>query len=293
MLARFHWLIVVIGLAGFVAKAEEIQWFSDAGQVNLDSQNQAMDAGYTFEIGVFSGGVMPTPQNISQWSANWVAADSTTFNGTALRFNNLFVVTNNHAPFVVGANAWIFGYKTTPIGTERILFRSVDWTWPAPNPMNPFVIEWNAKDATIVVLGSINGSGTPSLMKSARQQTFGQWQTEYLTGEPLNTPNDDPDQDGVSNVLEFVFGTLPKAPNPPTATPSTLVAGNMQMSVPRRTDRLANLVIEVSANLIHWNSGASHTEIISNDASALVVRDLTPIDAAHPWRFMRLRVTLP
>jgi hypothetical protein len=293
MLIRLPWLIVAFGLAGFTAKAELIQWFSDAVRVNLDSQNLPMDAGYTFELGVFSGGFVPTRANISEWRTRWVAADTAAYEVTNQRFAGAHTVSHNAAPFLAGTSAWIFGHRDTAVGSEWILFRNTSWLWPAASSGPPFPDEdsgWNVKDANQVVFGQLNQG---FLMKSESLQTYGQWQTAYLTGEPLNAPNDDPDQDGVSNVLEFVFGTLPKAPNPPTATPSTLVAGNMQMSVPRRTDRLANLVIEVSANLIHWNSGASHTEIISNDASVLVVRDLTPIDAAHPRRFMRLRVTLP
>lgn len=294
MLGRFHWLILALGLISLSAKAEVIQWFSDAGQVNLDSQNSAMDASYTFELGVFQNGFVPSSQNVSQWAANWVAADSTIFNGTTQRFTDQFVVVNNSTPFIVGAEAWIFGYRITPTGTERILFRDVSWTWPAPNPMNPIATEWNAMDASEVVVGSINSNGSLFLMKSSRQQTFTQWQTEYLTSEPLNTANDDPDNDGISNLLEFVFGTLPKTPNAPTVTPLILAGGNMQISIPRRMDRLVNsLIVEVSGNLTHWDSGSSYTQVVADDAAALIVRDLTTLDATHPRRFMRVRASLP
>ena len=155
--------------------------------------------------------------------------------------------------------------------------------------MNPVPTEWNTKDADIVVLGSVNGSGSPYLMKSARGQDFSQWQSEQLAGEPLNAAGDDPDNDGASNLLEFVFGTSPKTAGAPVATPVSLAGGKLQISIPRRIDRPASLTVEVSGDLTNWVSGAANTEVVADDVSALVVRDLTPLDSVHPRRFMRLK----
>lgn len=248
-----------------------------------------MDAGLQFELGVFSNGFVPTSRNVGLWSAHWVAADSTSYNATTQRFADQFAVTHNNSPFLIGTHAWIFGYRITPTGTDRILFRNTNWTWPAPDPMNPLAMNWNAATANQVVLGAINAGGSPFLMKSAATRTFAQWQTEHLAGEPLNGPGDDPDKDGSSNLLEFVYGTPPKSAGAPTATPVTLVGGLAQITIPRRSDHLAVLTVEVSGNLSDWQSGPAATQLVDDGEAALVVRDLVTLGPAHPRRFMRLK----
>lgn len=282
-------ICLAVCLSGPQLHAETIAWFSDADQSNLGASGVPMDAGFQFELGVFSGGFVPTSLNVGQWSVHWVVADSTTYNPTTRRFADQVMVANNNAPFLPGANAWIFGHRVTPTGTDRILLRALGWKWPAPDPMNPIATEWNVKDAGVLVLGSVSGSGSPFLMKSAVERNFTQWQTEHLAGEPLNGPGDDPDKDGVSNLLEFVFGTQPKTAGASTATPMSLVDGKLQVSIPRRIDHPAALTVQVSGDLTSWASGPGHTEIVADDVSSLVVRDLTPIDPANPKRFMRLK----
>ncbi len=97
----------------------------------------------------------------------------------------------------------------------------------------------------------------------------------------------------MSNLLEFVFGTAPKTANAPVATPVVLQSGHAVITIPRRIDHLVNCTVEVSGNLVNWQSGPAHTEVLQNDAAALVVRDLTPVNAANPQRFIRLKATLP
>ena len=295
-----RFLCIAACFAGARLDAEVISWSSAADKTNLDGTSGtgvAMDAGFHFELGVFSGGFVPTNQNVNQWSSHWVVADSTTYNVTTQRFSDQVEVANNNAPFAEGAKAWIFGYRIKPTGTDRILFRGVGWTWPAPDPMNPIATEWNAKDADIVVIGSINPSGSPFLMKAAREQTFAQWQTEHLTGEPLNGSGEDPDKDGTSNLLEFVFGTPPKQAGPPPATPLTLaeIGGQkfLQITIPRRIDHPAILTVEVSSDLTTWQSGNTHTEVVSDTVTSLVVRDKTPFLAPVNSRFIRLRAAIP
>ncbi len=288
-----RWTCRILCLAGCFTgirlNAEVISWFSDANKINLTAAGAPMDAGFQFELGVFSAGFVPTPLNVSEWPAYWVAADSTSYNATTHRFAGQWTVTDNASPFLIGAAAWIFGHRTTPTGTDRILLRNTQWIWPAPDPLNPIPTEWNAATANHVVLGNVDPGGSPFLMKSARGQSFTQWQTELLTGEPLAGPSDDPDGDGSSNLLEFIFGTPPKSAGPHTATPVTLAGGHTQIIIPRRPDRPALLTVEVSGNLADWQSGPTVTQLVDDGMDALIVRDLVPVDPVHPRRFMRLK----
>jgi hypothetical protein len=298
--------VLVFGICGWIFAAgqrlsgETIAWFSDANLTNLDSFGQPMDGGFVFELGVFTGGFTPNAGNVADWLDHWVSADSVTYNPGTRRFSGQHEVADNSAPFSVGAQGWVLGRRAGPSGSEWILFRAASWLWPAPNPMNPITLDWRVGTGDlVVVLGTVNAGANPFLMKSAwvtegpPPVTWNQWQQQKLAAEPLDEPEDDPDQDGTPNLLEFVFDTEPLAANPPVATPLSVSGGHLVMTIPRRLAHQATLVVEVSENLIHWGSGPEVTEVISNGEAALVVRDLTPLDQAGSRRFMRLKASLP
>ena len=159
----------------------------------------------------------------------------------------------------------------------------------------PGFLTWNASQADQVIIGSINGPG--HLMKSEAVVSYSQWQTSALAGEPLNLADDDPDQDGVPNLLEFVFGTSPQQAGPPPQlnVSITEISGQhyLRISIPRLRVRLAVLTVMVSDDLTNWQSGPSHTTEVSSDGTSLVVRDLTPLGSGQSRRFMKLRVVLP
>lgn len=279
------------------ARAQTIAWFSDPQRTNLTSAGAAMDGGFQFELGVFSGNFVPTAANRGEWLGHWSAAARTAYSTATRRFDAQFTVTGNAAPFTSGKRAYIWGFS----GAEWILLTAPDWTWPTyvPGNIDPFGDEWSAADATAIV-GSVNAAGFPFLMQSAAVPdaalpvtTFAQWQAIHSPG-PATA---DPDHDGSPNLLEFVFGTPPNTANPSVTTTASIVTiGNgkfLQINIPRRQDHLADLSVEVSEDLLHWRSGPAETSVIQNDTQALVVRSLIPLDAIHPRQFLRLRAQLP
>jgi hypothetical protein len=306
MIRRAGWLPVLLALclAVRVSAQTTIFWNSTANATNLTSTGSIMDGGFRFEIGVFTGSFDPATRPLAEWAANWNGSrwdpdQRTSYDASTRKFAASVTRDDNVSPFTVGKPAYVWGFKGDSASGEWILFRASNWTWPSANPFIPAFVNWFAKDATPII-GSINSSGSPFLMKSAAvtnaappSTSYAQWQADELAGETLNGPNDDPDKDGLPNLLEFVFGTAPKRPGAPVATPVTLVGGHLRITVPRRIDRTATLTVEVSSDLKTWNSGASYTQVVSNGLTSLVVDDLTTLDAAHPKRFMRLRATQP
>lgn len=296
-LVRFLCILLPCAWDGACAQ-ETITWSSEANAVNLTSTGALMDGGFRFELGVFNGSFVPGPGNTAEWAAHWSAAKRSAYDPSTKRFSSSVVVSDNTAPFTVGKPAYVWGFRTSPAGGEWILFRSASWTWPDSGQFPPSFHEWYAKDAT-AVLGAIHSSGIPCLMQSAAvtdappATSWEQWRSERLAGESSNGPGDDPDHDGTPNLLEFVFDTPPDSAGPPTATPVALVDGHLQITIPRRPDHSATLVVEVSDDLEHWHSGAGETTVVSDGPAALVVADLTPLDSGHPRRFMRLKAGLP
>jgi len=287
-------LIALILLAA--ARAETVNWFSDRGRVNLDSTGAPMDGGFQFQLGAFKDGFEPTASNAAQWTAKWMAGGSGSYISASGAFDAQFELESNAAPFTVNGKAWIWGFRNTATGSEWILFRSSDWKWPAVSPINP-PVQWNVAEATEVVIGAIHQSGSPFLMQSAAVSSYGQWAATALAGQSLNGPDDDPDHDGVANLLEFSFGTSPLLANvPPALASSWFESGGekyLQLTIPRRRDRLALFTVEVSEDLSLWQSGASFTAMVSDQPNAWVVRDLTPRNSQHPKRFIRFKATLP
>jgi len=288
------WLgVVVIALVGSV-RGESISWFSDPGETHLDSAGSAMDASYTFELGVFSDGFVPTLSNRANWLDHWTVAQSTSYSAVDSNFNALHAVVGNAAPFGVGAEAWIFGHRDGVTGSEWVLFRHPSWTWPTPNPLNPFPIEWNASAATVVLAGEIDGDGMPYLMRSESIQDFDQWKVAALSGELLDGADDDPDEDGAENVVEFLVGSDPlDGASVPSSIPSIVGEGSgfLEVEFGLLTGRLAVWEVEVGSDLVGWETGDEHLDV-SFGGAGILARDQTSRSEADR-RFMRLRVVLP
>ncbi len=292
-------LACVAWLTAAAAHAEKIAWSNNPHTTNLASSGAPLSGTFNFELGVFKGTFVPTAANTAQWSANWVPAQRVIYDAANGYFDGQFTVVSNLSPFTVNKAAYIWGFQGGVAASEWILFRHSTWLWPVPNPTDPFGLDWNAANATAVV-GTIHASGTPFLMQSAAvtaattpATTWQQWRSTELANEPLlNGPNDDPDHDGTSNLLEYVFGSPPTQAGPPPQTSIARVNGYQQITIPRRVDHPATLTVQVSSNLLDWDEGDLFTAVVSNTPAALVVRDLTPLDADHPQRFMRLKTVL-
>jgi hypothetical protein len=281
-----------------MGSARNISWFSDPEKINQTAGGSLMDAGFRLELGVFESGFTPTPQNVSEWARHWHVCQRQTYNSSTKRFDGLFAVTDNSGPFAVGTAAYVWGFRSDGSG-DWILFRTLEWNLPAADPSNPIPLEWNVAEATALI-GSINASGSPYLMRSAvttdalpPATDWNQWSQDEFTGEPLNQASDDPDRDGIANLLEFVFGTSPLSPDGPVPTPLSLIAGHPTIIIPRRADHTSTLKVEVSNDLIHWQSGPGFTEVVEDSIGSLVVRDLTPMTPDSPPRFMRVRAEVP
>jgi len=126
--------------------------------------------------------------------------------------------------------------------------------------------------------------------------SWAQWQATELAGESHNAPDDDPDGDGVANLLEYIFGTPPLQAGAPPQTPVVLVnvSGQwfQQISIPRRVDHPATLTVQISSDLTELAAGPAATVVVSDTPAALVVRDLTHLGPAAPQRFIRLKAEL-
>ena len=271
----------------------QIVWSCDPNSTNQSSSGAAMDAAFVFELGVFDAGFTPTPSNLVDWLEHWNPVQQSAYVPATGRYNAFYQVLSNAPPFLIGAEAWVFGRKPGAAVDEWILFRSSEWLWPEVGGMGPFQLEWNASQADEVVLGTVDPSGSPFLMRSAEVRSFAQWQSVELAGELLDGPDDDPDRDGLRNAIEFVLGTSPLTADAVVTTALDFVAGHARISVPRLAGRLVHLSVEVSEDMATWASGPAHLEVVAETTTSLVVRDLVATGPLRPRAFYRLRAELP
>lgn len=98
------------------------------------------------------------------------------------------------------------------------------------------------------------------------------------------------------NLLEYALGSDPTDPTSGSQPPTTTESFNNQpyltltITKPPGVSGITYLV-EVSENLVVWNSGPLNTTIITNNGTTLKVRSNTP--AVGGSGFIRLKVTSP
>lgn len=121
--------------------AQSIDWgntvlddnYQSDGTTLLSGGSLLSGSGFTFELGVFSGGFTPGGGNVSLWGTNWVSLDSDTYNGSG--FFNEFGDTGitNGDTSIIGKQVYIWGYDSlvsvtseTP-GAQTILLTNDAW----------------------------------------------------------------------------------------------------------------------------------------------------------------------
>ncbi len=272
--------------------------------VNLTSSDEIMDGEFVFQLGVFNPGFTPDPARKWEWESKWNPKATANYISATKVFSGSVFLTNqpvpNAPPFTVGAKAYIWGKRGTGNNAEWILFSNANWLWPLENDIDSnSSLNWRTREALQVILGTVNApNGTPFLMKSAavRVMNWPQFQSTTLGGEPLNGPNDDPDGDGVENLLEFAYDIDPldasSVYHPEVIF--TEISGQFYqtMTVEANFDHAVLLTVQVSPDLVNWFDGPTYTTVIPNPDGLLIVRDNTQFSTASK-RFIRLKATLP
>ena len=115
----------------------------------------------------------------------------------------------------------------------------------------------------------------------------------------LNGVKDDPDGDGIANLLEYsLLDGNPSAAGAGIAPAMGITKVNgseyLMLTVERNPSATGiSYAVEVSGDLTTWNSGPADTTTITDTISTLVVRDNSPLGGANTKRYIRLKVTQP
>lgn len=142
----------------------------------------------------------------------------------------------------------------------------------------------------IIFTNSTGTDGYDFLQPYSSGSNYSQWaSTHNLTGGP----EDDDDNDGISNVIEFMLGSHPKHPSSlpqPAWNPNGLT-----WTLPKNQAALDDGLVysvEAGSSLLNWlpaGAPGSGSTLIQNDASSIMVR----LDSGAARGFMRMNVEVP
>jgi hypothetical protein len=129
--------------------------------------------------------------------------------------------------------------------------------------------------------------------------SFAAWQSQYFTTEQLadasiSGPTADPYGSGVPNLLAYALQLNPATARPTDVPSPTIVNGILTVTyfIPNSITDIT-YTVQVSPDLINWNSGPGYTQTTSSVVSAtgttITVQDASP--ATTQKHFMRLLVT--
>ena len=151
---------------------------------------------------------------------------------------------------------------------------------------------WHAS----AVVGGTPGDGEPHEGNDSDADGLpDDWETTHFAS--LNQSfGEDPDRDGLPNLLEFALGSDPGDPasrNLPHAAISTTGHLTLTWTVPDSSAYL-EILPEISTDLKTWHNGQTEvTDSISeNGLTTITVQDLLPT-SSHSARYIRLRVSSP
>lgn len=298
----------IVALFGFpvgAAGAAQVNWGSERFATSLTSAGEGspMDASFTFELGAFEPGFVPTAANRNEWVSRWQGAASAGYNETFRFFTGSVLVDSANPVFSASNQGYIWGFNSRASGqtVEWVLITSPSWLWSSASGIAT-PLEWCVVEASVAVVGQINAADGSCHMRSAsltlagnpndpiawRDTTFGS--SAYM--EAIAGWDADPDGDGSSNLLEFALGTEALTGDGGSAmTLGTAMTGGSEyqtLSVARVRRPSLVYIPEVSSDLSHWSSGEEAVEVMEDSESRLTVRDRVP--RAGNRRFIRLSV---
>lgn len=162
-------------------QARTISWSNLVGDDLFNSQGVALDASFTFEMGIFINDFVPTSSNINDWNTNWQVFDAAVVGDGWNVGAQFFASTAEQLPsglsnssfttggtFLLSSQAylWVYHSKTVDFSSEWALvsdFSGVGniadrWVFPSPPTEDQVNLSmtWSLADAETALFGALH-----------------------------------------------------------------------------------------------------------------------------------------
>ena len=144
--------------------------------------------------------------------------------------------------------------------------------------------------------------GTLSVVTTAVTDSYQSWaQSENLTPGVNDAHDDDPDHDGVQNLIEFILGGDPLLTNDSDRLPKAVIEGtNLKFTFIRSdlSEPGTTLIVQYGGNLVGWTdvpvgpAGGAAVSVSENGENPDILEIMIPM-ASHSKRFVRLKASRP
>jgi hypothetical protein len=144
--------------------------------------------------------------------------------------------------------------------------------------------------------GSVSLAGSNLVLTISALSPFQQWQTNYFgtIANPDAAFDQDPDADGLNNLQEYAFGSVPNLAGS-AILPDVGQSGNyLTITVPRNSSATdVSYEVQASTNLLTWSTVQTLSATSPAPAGSTVTyTNATPFSAT-PHQFLRVNVSLP
>jgi hypothetical protein len=199
MKTYFTLLALAVGsVAGPGLTAQTLNWGSQAFSDFADSSGNTLDHTFLFELGAFVAGFDVQTEPTSSWLENWRVFDRASYNqGNGVFTSSVQMLDDgtSNSPYLspggmsfAGLSAYLWVRKgDDPVeGSEWLLTRADNWTFPAPIPgcCDTDIVEWSVSDlngGNVPEWGSQGGVDGPGVHSDTGPHTL---QTYTFVPEP-------------------------------------------------------------------------------------------------------------
>jgi hypothetical protein len=206
VIARASLALIVTMVVMKIHAEVSITFSSTPNGLNQQSDGSPLDTSFTFELGTFTDGFVPSSSNTDMWSDKWSplsdATGSTepgaitnyrTINGlfgeTYDGFNSTADLAHNDDPFETSDQGYIWGYDSRGAGQNEWVLITNDGTNPSDDPwlfpntggIGGFGEAWDVAGADHAILGDINFLDD--------KNDFISLQTASVNGPPVPEPS--------------------------------------------------------------------------------------------------------
>lgn len=299
-----HLLATILPLLGSALSGGAAQvWFSSSIEGgHLTSTGVPLGGDTVIELGAFTPGFTPTPENIAQWRENWHGAGRSLYDEENGWYSGISDIPGNSGPFATGRQGWMWVYNRSG---EWSLFSNPAWTWPSvegDTAAQALPVEWPLAQATQVVLGSVPAGETELATAQVEGATppalgYGEWAELVFGGSPASTsgPQADADGDGVSNFAEYAFGSRADRAGSVPASGQLIHttaegARHLAVGIDKGWTTGVAFTAQLSEDLVTWYEEAPQVETLVDNTSRYLARDAQPL-GARKATFMRLSAT--